>query len=286
MISRDEPDIPLSESEALKKAAEIIQKSEFKLRMLFNSAHDAIFTMDNKTFVDCNEATLRIFQCTREQIVGQTPYRFSPPYQPDGRTSEEAAMEKIMAALAGTPQFFEWRHIRYDGTPFDAEVSLNRLDLNDEVQIQAIVRDVSDRKKAEEENRKLALVANATTNMVIITDAEGKINWVNPAFARTTGYQSQEVIGKKPGHFLQGSDTDSQVVAHMREKISKGEGFKDVELINYTKEGKTYWISIEVQPIYDVAGNLIKFVAIESDITGRKAQQQLLLERNKEFNGG
>src|SRR6187402_1741636 len=75
-----------------KKTEEVLRKSEFRLGMLFQSASDAIFTMDNKTFVDCNEATLQIFQCKKDQIVGQTPFRFSPPTQPDGRTSEEAAI--------------------------------------------------------------------------------------------------------------------------------------------------------------------------------------------------
>ncbi len=136
---------------------EEIRKSEYRFRTLFNSAHDAIFTMNERTFVDCNPATLRIFQCTREQIVGQTPYRFSPQYQPDGRLSEEKAMEKINGALSGQPQFFEWRHTRYDGTPFEAEVSLNRLDVDGEITIQAIVRDISERKKTEEENKHLQL---------------------------------------------------------------------------------------------------------------------------------
>jgi PAS domain S-box-containing protein len=266
-----------------KKAEESLRRSEFRLRTLFNSASDAIFTMDNRTFIDCNEATLRIFNCTREQIVGQTPYRYSPATQPDGRASEDAAMEKINAALSGKPQFFEWRHIRYDGTPFDAEVSLNRLDLEGEVFIQAMVRDVSERKRAEEENRRLAMVANTTTNMVVIADGEGKIEWVNPAFTRITGYSLEEVIGKKPGHVLRGPATDQEASRFMTAAIKKGLGFKDVEIVNYTKEGKPYWVSIEVQPIHDKTGKATQFIAIESDISERKATEQTLVDRNEEL---
>jgi PAS domain S-box-containing protein len=265
-----------------KKAGEVIRKSEFRLRTLFNSASDAIFTMDNRIFIDCNEATLRIFQCSKEQIVGQTPYRFSPLKQPDGRLSEEAAMERINAVLAGHPQFFEWRHIRYDGTPFDAEVSLNRLDLEDEVYIQAIVRDVSERKRAEEENRRLAMVANTTTNIVILADGEGRIEWVNPAFTRITGYTLEEVIGKS-GSLLFGSGSDRKALEFMGERFHAGMGFKDVEILNYTKSGTPYWVSIELQPIRDSAGNAVQFISIQSDITERKATQQALLDRHEEL---
>ena len=266
-----------------KKTEEILRNSEFRLRTLFNSASDAIFTMDNKTFIDCNDATLRIFHCKRDEIVGQTPFRFSPIIQPDGRSSEEAAMEKINAVLQGRPQFFEWKHIRFDGTPFDAEVSLNRLDLDGEIFIQAMVRDVSERKRAEEDNRRLAMVANTTTNMVVIADGDGRIEWINPAFTRITGYTLGEVIGKTPGSFLSGPETDENVSAFMGVSIRLGQGFKDVEIINYSKEGRPYWVSIEVQPIHDRAGKVVQFIAIESDISERKATQQILLDRNEEL---
>jgi PAS domain S-box-containing protein len=127
------------------------------------------------------------------------------------------------------------------------------------------------------------LVANTTTNMVIIADGEGKVQWVNPAFTKVTGYTLSEMIGKNPGSILRGVETSVEISRMMGEKVRAGLGFKDVEILNYTKEGNAYWASIEVEPIRDKRGKVIQFIAIESDITERKATQQALLGRNEEL---
>lgn len=118
-----------------------LKENTQRYQMLFSRANDAIFIMDNDTFIDCNEKTLEMFACKREEIIGQSPVEFSPEYQPDGRKSMESALEKINNAIKGKAQ--------KNGNFFDAEVSLNVLEINNKTFIQAIVRDISERKKAE-----------------------------------------------------------------------------------------------------------------------------------------
>ena len=118
------------------------------------------------------------------------------------------------------------------------------------------------------EDAKLSLVARHTTNTVIITDANGLIEWVNDGFVRSTGYQPEEVIGQKPGNLLQGPDTDPDTVRYMRDRLSAGQGF-EVEVLNYAKNGKPYWVEISCQPIRE-PGEPLRFMAVESDVTRKK----------------
>ncbi|MEI8358330.1 MAG: PAS domain S-box protein, partial [Deltaproteobacteria bacterium] len=124
------------------------------------------------------------------------------------------------------------------------------------------------------ESRKLALIAARTDNAVILTDAQARIEWVNDGFERMTGYTLDDVKGRRPGDFLQGPDTDPTTIDYMRRRLAEGEGF-NVELVNYSKFGRRYWLTIEVQPIHDERGEIANYMAIETDVTTRKESEEV-----------
>ncbi|AUI68916.1 PAS domain-containing hybrid sensor histidine kinase/response regulator [Beggiatoa leptomitoformis] len=138
-----------------------------------------------------------------------------------------------------------------------------------------------EQERNQNEIRKLALVVERTNNAVIITDAQQRIEWVNQGFTRMTGYRLHEVIGRVPGHFLQGVETDPNTVQYMRQKLAEGNAFQ-VELVNYSKIGRRYEVAIETQPVCDEQGRIVQFMAIESDITARKAAE-LEIRQTKDF---
>ncbi|MBM3316546.1 MAG: PAS domain S-box protein [Candidatus Eisenbacteria bacterium] len=124
------------------------RESEEMYRLLFERSADGIFLMSD-IFEDCNPRVCEIWGVGREEVIGHSPVDFSPPLQPDGRPSAEAAAERIGAALAGRPQLFEWRHLHRDGRPVDTEISLVGVQVRGRPMLLATMRDVGARKQAE-----------------------------------------------------------------------------------------------------------------------------------------
>src|SRR5690606_24358419 len=119
-----------------------------------------------------------------------------------------------------------------------------------------------------EQLRRLAMVAERTTNGVIITNAERQIVWVNEGFTRITGYPSEEAQGQNPGHLLQSPGSDPETVEAMRDAVRSGIPFHG-EVLNRARDGHEYWIDLEIQPMLDERGVLTGFIAIGSDISDR-----------------
>ena len=144
-----------------------------------------------------------------------------------------------------------------------------------EVIFNGVMMDITPLKKAEEELRRLSLVASKTINGVVITDESGYIIWVNRAFSAISGYQAGEAVGKKPGHLLQGPLTNPDTVEYIGRQLINQRPFT-AELINYHKNGSTYWLRLDVNPLFDDHGKLTNFVAVETDITRQKETEEAL----------
>ncbi len=160
-----------------KRAEEALRQSEAKYRTLFEFAGEAIILAkmveQDVKIVDCNADALKLFGGTRKELIGKTIFDITPAIQPDGQSSVEIIKKNAQSVLSGTALFIEWQHCRLDGTPFDSEVVLNWIKLDNESYMQGIIRDITQRKQAEEEirrrNRELTLlnriIAASATSM-------------------------------------------------------------------------------------------------------------------------
>lgn len=117
---------------------------------------------------------------------------------------------------------------------------------------------------------------------MIITNAAGRVEWVNGGFTRMSGYTTRELLGQKPGALLQGPDTDPSAVSMMRNAVAEHRAFT-AEILNYARNGTPYWVHIDCHPMRGDDGRLEGFMALEIDITERQRARASLLESETRY---
>ena len=141
-----------------KQVEEALQRSETKFRTLYDSTSDAVMLLDEKGFFSCNQPTLKMFGCaTMEEFCSKHPADLSPTEQPDGTDSMVLAQQMIATAMKKGSIHFEWMHKRNDtGETFPADVLLTAMELDGKLVLQAVVRDITERKESEEKIQQMA----------------------------------------------------------------------------------------------------------------------------------
>lgn len=130
-------------------------------------------------------------------------------------------------------------------------------------------RDITRRVQERRQLLRLGKIAELTSNLVVVTDALQRIEWVNPAFERRTGWTLDEVRGKRPDSFLTSERTSALELRRIGGLLRAGKAVRG-ELLNRSRSGEEYWVSKDIQPLFDANGAIEGFVAVQTDITELK----------------
>jgi PAS domain S-box-containing protein len=263
-----------------KEAEKALRESEERYKTLFDSANDSIFIIKNNKFTDCNRSAVKMFGMKKEDIIGKTPFELSPELQPDGKKSVEKGTELLKKVAREETLFFEWQHIDSQRKLFEVEVSLNSFKLGEEVYIQAIVRNITERKQAENQLRKLTSAVEQSPVSVVIADTKGDIEYVNPKFTEITQYSFDEVIGKNP-RFLKSGNKSTEEYKELWDTITSGREWEG-EFHNKKKNGELFWEYALITPLKTDKGTISNYLAIKQDITEQKIIDEKLRHSLKE----
>ncbi|NOT50486.1 MAG: PAS domain S-box protein [Chitinophagaceae bacterium] len=206
-----------------------------------------------------NELASRAFAISEEEYM-----------RVNEKLAEEAAVKKLsIDKLKETIKEIDQHAISQDNNEILDIISYLKLQIHK-------------RKNAEDELRRLSLVASANNNGVVYTNPAGQIFWCNDGFCKITGFTSSEIIGRTPVELLKGENTDSNALQLMINLFRGGKNF-DVEMICYKKDRSWFWGRATGQSILDKDGSVVQYFAVVEDITREKVAQQKLQEFENRF---
>jgi len=262
-----------------KRVEQSLRESEEQYRSLFESSKDAIFLLENTRFKKCNSQAVVLFGCKKmKEIVGRSLIDFSPLMQPDRISSEQKGQEKISAALGENTQVFDWLFTRLDGTPVFSEVTLNRVTIGEKTFLQAIVRDISERKRAEDalkkSERTYRTVVEDQTELISRFRPDGTQIFVNEAYCQYFKKSREDLIGKKFFPRIPAED-HRKVREHFASLKKENPSAIDTHRV-IMPDGSVRWQRWSDRAIFDKKGAIVEYQSVGQDITEQKRAEDAL----------
>jgi PAS domain S-box-containing protein len=262
-----------------KRAEKALKESEEQYRSLFESSQEALLLLENTRFKKCNSKAVALFGCTKmKEIAGRSLIDFSPVVQPDRAGSEQKFQEKISEAIEGSTQVFDWEFTRLDGNPVHSEVTLNRVIIGGKTLLQAIVRDVSERKRAEDALKKseriYRTVVEDQNELISRFRPDGTQLFVNEAFCQYFKKSREELIGKKFFPRIPAED-HRQVREHFASLKKENPSAIDTHRV-IMPDGSLRWQRWSDRAIFDKRGSIVEYQSVGQDITEQKRAEDAL----------
>ncbi len=248
-----------------RKVAELeLQESERRLRRFFGQGLIGMaMTSVDKRWVEFNDVLCNMFGYSRDVFAKLT---WDELTHPDDLEADNAQFDRVVAGeIEGYS--LDKRFFRKDGSVLYASIAANVVrEVDGSVDyFSALVSDVTERKRAEEELRTLERAVESSSSAVVITDVNGNIEYVNPQFTETTGYAKEEVVGKNP-RFQQSGETPDVVYVEMWEKLLTDGEWRG-EFHNKKKDGTPYWSRATISCVKDIKGDITHFIGVQDDVT-------------------
>ncbi|MGE5394319.1 MAG: PAS domain S-box protein [Candidatus Saccharibacteria bacterium] len=269
------------QTELIRKQA-MIMESEAKYRLIAENAGDVVFTLDR-------ELNYTYISPSIKNLLGYDPdeimrHRIGELLTPESSQRVKKILTEILEADHQSPQtnlekqIIELEILRKDGGILWTEIKASHLVGTPAIPegILCVARDISRRKKAMEELRKLSRAVEQSHSSILITNVKGEIEYVNPALSLISGYSLEELLGKDPS-VLGAGEIDEEITKDLWDTISKGNVWNG-EFCNRKKNGEIYWESATISPITDSFGNITHYVDIRKDITEQKRVNMELIE--------
>lgn len=253
-----------------KQAEKLLRESEEKFRNIMESSLISIFVIQDGVFKYLNPTLLEKSGYTAEELLGKpNPLDLIAP---EYRQAVARNMQDRLAGVPGHP--YEIRVLCKDGSAFDVVVWGARIQYEGRSANVGTLVDITERKRAEAELRKLTQAIEQSASTVVVTDREGNIEYVNPHFTVATGYTREEAIGLNP-RLIKSGHTSSEDYRKLWQAITSGHVWKG-EFRNRRKDGSYYWEFAIISPVVDEHGEITHFVAIKDDVTAQKEAEDRL----------